>query len=86
LAFLLSKSELLLTAIEKIACSSQRTLQFDDRPFQAGVQEPNHPPIAIIAAAKCVALNNRALALSPLIWSCSLEPTCLDEGLNMLNR
>ena len=25
----------------KIACGGQGTLQFDDRPFQAGVQEPN---------------------------------------------
>ena len=35
------RKELLLTAIEKIACGGQRALQIDDRPFQAGVQEPN---------------------------------------------
>jgi hypothetical protein len=41
LAFRLSESELLLTAIEKIAFSGQRTLQFDDHPFEVGVREPN---------------------------------------------
>jgi hypothetical protein len=53
--------------------------------FKLVYRSQTHPPIAMIAAAKYVALNNRALTLSPLIWSCSLEPTCLDEGLNMLN-
>jgi hypothetical protein len=37
----LSESELLLPAIEKRACSGQRTLQFDDHPFEVGVREPN---------------------------------------------
>jgi hypothetical protein len=41
LAFRLSESELLLTAIEKIAFSGQRTLQFDDHPFEVGAREPN---------------------------------------------
>jgi hypothetical protein len=34
-------ARLLLTAIEKIAFSGQRTLQFDDHPFEVGVQEPS---------------------------------------------